>query len=69
MAFHILLKRKNESVKKDLPLYFGAAPAPGEVMTLEIEGRVVQVRVTEISVDQTTKASAGPICIVRAIEM
>jgi hypothetical protein len=69
MAFHILLTLKNETMRQDLPVYFGAVPVPGEVMTLEIEGRVMQVRVTEISVDQAKRTSAGPICTVRAMEM
>ena len=69
MPFQILLKRRDESVREDLPLYFGAAPSPGEVMTLEIDGRVVQVRVTEIRVGKPQKASASPLCTVHAREM
>ena len=69
MAFHILIKLKNETVRADLPLYFGAIPLPGEVLTLEIDGRVVQVRVAEISGGNAKKAPASRACTVRAFEI
>ena len=49
MPFRILITLKDQTVKEDPRIYYGSVPMPRELITLEIDGRLMRVRVTEIS--------------------
>jgi len=48
MPFRVLVTLKDQTVKEDFRIYYGSLPMPRDVITLEIDGRVMEVRVSAI---------------------
>ena len=69
MPFQILVTLKDRSLKEDLRIYFGSVPRPGEMVTLEIDGRVMRVRVTGIGGEASRKPSASQMYRLFAVEI
>ena len=49
MPFRILITLKDQTVKEDPRIYYGSVPVPRELITLEIDGHLLRVRVTAIT--------------------
>jgi len=58
MPFRVLVTLKDQTVKEDLRIYYGSLPMPRDVMTLEIDGHVMEVRVTAITGEAMRGGSA-----------
>lgn len=69
MPFRVLVTLKDQTVKEDFRIYHGSLPTLREVVTLEIDGHVMQVRVTAISGEAKRDVSAQLIYRVHGMEL
>jgi hypothetical protein len=69
MPFRILITLKDQTVKEDPRIYYGSVPMPRELITLEIDGHLLRVRVTAITGGAKENGSGLLVYRVLAIEL
>lgn len=69
MQFRILLTLKDRTVKSDPRAYYGSLPMPHDEITLELDGHLMRVHVTEIDGGAKEDGSGLPTYRVLATEL